>query len=202
MDQFSSDSFFPTTTTLITTPNGPQFSYADEVKTKPLPQGFANCQHHSYKDNFLVSILLTTSRYFIQTTMESATDTTQRQPDTANTSNKRVHIASALSTRTPTSASDSPLAKAKLCANVTIASLPVTIKSLAEHYVFEYLQLKTSVARLETIKLNLANDSFIPRSARIKFAIGASTRAQEAFPTEFEHLQTAVETTVSVPAYL
>jgi hypothetical protein len=72
------------------------------------------------------------------------------------------------------------------------------MKSLVEHYVFEYFKLKSSLARLEKIKLNLANNSFIPRSAHINFVIGASPRAQEAYPTEFKSLNEKVEMAVGV----
>jgi hypothetical protein len=127
--------------------------------------------------------------------METATDTIQRSnaPDNRD---KRVRFTDESSAGT--TGPQSPYGLAKFRANVTIASLPVTIKSLVEHYVFEYFKLKASLARCEKIKLNLANDSFIPRSARIKFAIGASTRAQEAFPTEYDNLQEKVETAVGV----
>jgi hypothetical protein len=53
--------------------------------------------------------------------------------------------------------------------------------------------LLASDLRLEKIKLNLANDSFTPRSARINFATGASPQAQEAYPTKFKSLTEKVE---------
>jgi hypothetical protein len=126
--------------------------------------------------------------------MEIVTDTTE-QAQPPDNREKRVRFQE---TAPGTPASQRPYGLAKLRANVTIASLPVTMQSLAKHYVFEYLKLKSSLARLEKIKLNLANDSFVPRSARINFAIGASPRAQEAYPTEFESLTERVEMAVGV----
>jgi hypothetical protein len=126
--------------------------------------------------------------------METVTDTTEQ----AQPPDNRKKRARFQETASDTPASQSPYGLAKLRANDTIASLPVTMQSLAKHYVFEYLKLKSSLARLEKIKFNLANDSFVPRSARINFAIGASPRAQEAYPTEFESLTERVEMAVGV----
>jgi hypothetical protein len=81
--------------------------------------------------------------------MENVTDTTQRQTNSPNNRENRVRFTQESSAGTLEPQSHG---LAKFRANITIALLPpVTMKSHVEHYVFEYLRLKSSLARLEKI---------------------------------------------------
>jgi hypothetical protein len=101
--------------------------------------------------------------------MDTATPITQFS-DPGDSNNKRTRFAPG--TLTGPMNKPTPYAKAKFTANVTLASLPLSIKSLAEHHVLVFLKLKTTLARLEKAKLKLADDSFTPHSARINFKLG------------------------------
>ena len=124
--------------------------------------------------------------------MDQATNPILRSASSDTNRSKRVRIAPEHATGAPEK--PTPYAKAKFAANVTIASLPLTIKSIAEHLSLSYLKSKSSLARLEKAKLRLADDSFIPHSARINFTVGTTARAREAFPDKFKLLQERVET--------
>jgi hypothetical protein len=67
---------------------------------------------------------------------------------------------------------------------------------LAERFSDNFLKIKTGILSLEQTKSRLADDAFIPHSARTKFQLGASTRVQESLQEELEALQDMVETAV------
>jgi hypothetical protein len=124
--------------------------------------------------------------------MDPATDPNLRAASSDTNRSKRVRIAPK---HAPAGAPEqpTPYVKAKFAAQVTIALLPLTIKLIAVHLFLSFLKSKALLARLEKAKLRLADDSFIPHSARINFAVGTTARAREAFPDEFKLLQERVK---------
>jgi hypothetical protein len=69
--------------------------------------------------------------------------------------------------------------RARFTANVTLVSLPNTIKPLAEHFLATFLKLRLEIRRFEHTKSKLAIDDYVPSSARIKFELGATERVKE-----------------------
>jgi hypothetical protein len=78
----------------------------------------------------------------------------------------------------------------------SFASLPTPIKSLATHYTVTLTSLQNK-ARQRSITIDkMAEDTFIPTSARIKFELGATQKVKETatFTTLAETTKTLVET--------
>jgi hypothetical protein len=125
--------------------------------------------------------------------LEPATETTDKLGE-AN-KNKRVRFGDA--SPTPECA-PTALGRAQFAATVTIPSLPEALQLLAQRFSDDFLKIKTEILRLEQTKSRLADDTFIPHSARTKFQLGASTRAQETLQDELEALQDMAETAVGV----
>lgn len=98
-----------------------------------------------------------------------------------NNNGKRVRTAHEKSS-TSRSLTNTAIDCAKFTASVAIASLPNAIKPLAEHYFTKFIALKVELHKLAASKARLANDDFIPTSARIKFQLVASERVKEQAP--------------------
>jgi hypothetical protein len=82
----------------------------------------------------------------------------------------------------------SPIAVAKLTANILIVSLPPVIQPLAIHFSSKFIEFRTELVRLHSTKLRLADEDFTPISARIKFELGVSDRVKENAAAEFGSL--------------
>jgi hypothetical protein len=108
-------------------------------------------------------------------------------PATDNNRNgKRVRIAQ---TKSPSgSLTRTAIDCAKFAASITIASLPTAIKPLAEHYFSKFIALKLELHQLATTKARLANEDFVPTSARVKFKLVATERVQEQAPAALQTL--------------
>ena len=98
-----------------------------------------------------------------------------------NNNGKRVRIAQEKSS-TSRSLTSTAIDCAKFTASVTIASLPNAIKPLAEHFFTKFIALKVELHKLAATKARIANEDYIPTSARIKFQLVASERVKEQAP--------------------
>ena len=103
----------------------------------------------------------------------------------ANNNGKRARTADEVAQLSSTA---SPLEKAKFCANVALASLPATIKSLVQGFHSEFLALKNELSRLSATRERLSQDDYVPVSARIKFELTASPRVSELADAQFKAL--------------
>jgi hypothetical protein len=68
----------------------------------------------------------------------------------------------------------SPLEKAKVCATVALASLPATIKSLAQDFHFTFLALRMGILCLSVTNDQLSQADFVPISVSVKFELTTS----------------------------
>jgi hypothetical protein len=78
----------------------------------------------------------------------------------------------------------------------SFASLPTPIKSLATHYTATLTSLQNKARQRSITIEKMAEDTFIPTSARIKFELGATQKVKETatFTTLAENTKTLVET--------
>jgi hypothetical protein len=78
----------------------------------------------------------------------------------------------------------------------SFASLPTPIKSLATHYTAKLTSLQNKARQRSITIEKMAEDTFIPTSARIKFELGATQKVKETatFTTLAETTKTLVET--------
>jgi hypothetical protein len=123
--------------------------------------------------------------------MDTATEPTR----TLGQGNKRVRFSDPKQRHQPT---DTPMGRAKFVANVTLASLPLSLKPLAEQASRQYLSDLAELLRLAQNKAKLTNADFLPISARVKFKLGVTTRVLEAFADEHKQLTTHVDTAVDI----
>jgi hypothetical protein len=91
--------------------------------------------------------------------------------------------------------SSSPPSTAIDCAKFAAS---VTIKPLAEHYFKEFIALKIELYQLAKTKVRLANEDFVPTSARIKFELNATERVKEQAPAALTTLIDSAELTLGV----
>jgi hypothetical protein len=70
----------------------------------------------------------------------------------------------------------SPLDRALFCANVTLASLPLTMKPLAQSHFDKFIKLRLEYDRLVSTKARLSREDYIPHSLRLNFELNASNR--------------------------
>jgi hypothetical protein len=73
--------------------------------------------------------------------------------------------------------SDTPMGRAKFIVNVTITSLPLSLKPSAEQATRQYLSDLAELLRLTLNKAKLTNADFLPISARVKFKLRVTARA-------------------------
>jgi hypothetical protein len=109
------------------------------------------------------------------TTMDPATET--------NVNNKRTRL---IQNQAPLQ--NSAVEKAKFVAMLPFASLPSTIKSLASGYFTMFLELRILLRSLDSTKLRLSQDDFVPHLARVKFKLNASKRVKEKAGAEYQTL--------------
>jgi hypothetical protein len=78
----------------------------------------------------------------------------------------------------------------------SLALLPTPIKSLATHYTATLTSLQNKARQRSITIKKIAEDTFIPTSARIKFELGATQKVKETatFTTLAENTKTLVET--------
>ena len=82
----------------------------------------------------------------------------------------------------------SPLEKAKFCANIALALLPATIKSLVQGYHTEFLVLKNELLCLSKTQERLSQADCVPVSTCIKFELTASLCVNELANAQFQQL--------------
>jgi hypothetical protein len=82
----------------------------------------------------------------------------------------------------------SPLEKDKFSTTIALASLPATLKSLAENYYSKFVTLGIEILHLSKSKDQLANADFVPTSACNKFELTASARVKEEADDDFKAL--------------
>jgi hypothetical protein len=90
------------------------------------------------------------------------------------------------------------MGRANFVVNVTLASLPLSLKRLAEQATHQYLSDLAELLRLALNKAKLTNTDFLPISARVKFKLGVTTCILEAFADKHKQLTTHVDTTVDI----
>jgi len=92
--------------------------------------------------------------------------------------------------------STAPSAAAKSFAISNFASLQPATKTLAFHYYDRFLKLKSKGRQQANTHKKLTSVGFIPKSARIKFELGASMKVQETqeYRTLDEHVKNLVAT--------
>jgi hypothetical protein len=113
------------------------------------------------------------------------TTTTMTTPATEDQTRKREQ-----STITPRSNATNDFATR------SFASLPMPIKSLATHYTETLIKLQNKARQRSITIEKMAEDTFIPTSARIKFELGATQKVKETatFTNLAEATKTLVET--------
>jgi hypothetical protein len=89
----------------------------------------------------------------------------------------------------PSTQRTSALQDARFAASVLLASLPATIKSLAEPLLDKFLKLRIELYNSEKNKSRLSKDDFRPISTRFKFNLKSSSRVLEQATTEYETLE-------------
>lgn len=110
------------------------------------------------------------------TTMDIATE--------PNNNGKRARA----NAQTRSSQRTSALQDARFAASVTLASLPATIKALAEPLLDTFLKLRIELYNLEENKSRLSKADYSPISTRFNFNLSTSTRVLEQANDQYETL--------------
>jgi hypothetical protein len=92
----------------------------------------------------------------------------------------------------------SALQDARFVASVTLASLPTTIKTMAEPLSDTFLKLRTELYNLEQNKSRLAKEDFRPISTRFNFNLNATSRVLEQAKDKFETLTDNSQITLEI----
>ena len=98
---------------------------------------------------------------------------------TENNPNKRVRFTTTNAHELGHAAPTTPSAALNSYVISSFVSLPTATKSLATHYCLEFIKLKNKVYHQQLTASKLATDGYVPKSARIKFELGATTRVKE-----------------------
>jgi hypothetical protein len=117
--------------------------------------------------------------------------------DTATESNTNGKRARANAQKNPFQR-PSALQDARFAASVILASLPATIKSLAESLLDKFLKLRIELYNHEQNKSRLTKEDFRPISTRFKFNLKASTRVLEQANQEYETLSDSCQIDLAV----
>ena len=125
--------------------------------------------------------------------MDTATDPTRT---TNRENNKRVRFSD--SNQQLRQTAHTPIGQARFVANVTLPSLPPSIKLLAEQATHQYLSDLVELSRLAQNKARLDNADFLPHSARVKFQLGATSCVLEAYADKHASIKTNVDLAIDI----
>jgi hypothetical protein len=117
--------------------------------------------------------------------------------DTATENNENGKRARANAQRASSQRS-SAIEEARFAASILLASLPATIKPLAESLLDKFLKLRIELLSHEKTKSRLAKEDFRPISTRFKFDLNTTTRVKEQANAEYEALSDSCQVDIAV----